>query len=98
MPIFMCPNCETICVLFDDLLTKQIFHHCETCNEKFPSGSVLWSKTFVERQSTSLAKSIIQDPTLPVDNIHQCEKCGKNDNVCIRNTDLTIRYLCKHCC
>jgi DNA-directed RNA polymerase subunit M/transcription elongation factor TFIIS len=97
MTIFLCPNCDIICTLFDDISKKQIFHHCQECNEKFPAGNIIWTKVYARKKMVNDRKFLTQDPTLPVDNIQKCSNCGNNDNVYIRNPDLSLQYICRQC-
>jgi DNA-directed RNA polymerase subunit M/transcription elongation factor TFIIS len=94
-----CPTCNNICTLYDDISLKKIYNVCMQCNYKNElDTSIIYSKTFNKTKNNTKISSILHhDATLPSSSVRICKKCNGNETLVIRNTDLTLDFLCKKC-
>jgi DNA-directed RNA polymerase subunit M/transcription elongation factor TFIIS len=94
-----CPECNNICTLYDDISLKKIYNVCMHCNYKNElDNPVIYSKTFNKIKTATKISSILHhDAALPSSSVRTCGKCNGNDTLFIRNTDLTLDFLCKKC-
>ena len=94
-----CPTCNDICSLYDDIAEKKIFNICLHCNYKMElDNPVIYSKTYNKIVGAKAISSILHhDATMPSNNVRICGQCSGNETFFIRNTDLTLDYICKTC-
>ena len=97
-----CDRCNNVCKIYDDIAAKKVYNVCNPCNYTIElTNNCVYSKIFNKNAmggNGSDTSGIIRfDPTLPKNNARKCTECHGNDTVFIRNSDLTLNYICKSC-
>lgn len=96
-----CDRCNNVCKIYDDISEKKVYNVCNGCNyTRELINPCVYSKVFNKNTNDKMISnsSILHfDPTLPTNNARKCTKCNGNDTVFIRNSDLTLNYICKNC-